>query len=398
MKTIDTFTSNSDHNAVLVLSTGSFFIGKGIGCLGKTEGELCFNTGITGYQETLTDPSYAEQLITFTFPHIGNVGTNPDDLEAKNVFCKGLIIREDITNPSNFRSHTHLNNWLITNKVIGISNIDTRALTTLIRKEGPKHACITSVEPGQKIDIKSIHSAIKNKGTLEGQELSQLVTCKKTYTWSEHSFQLGQDGYKTLKKSDLHIVAIDYGIKHNILRCLTDSGAKITVVPAATSATEILSYQPDGVFLSNGPGDPHETAKFSTPIIRELLDKHIPIFGICLGNQLLSIAAKLTTQKMTKGHRGANQPVQDLQSKKVQITSQNHGFCVSQTSVPENIEITHISLFDQSIEGIRFKDRPAFSVQFHPESSPGPHESRHLFEEFIKMIIRHKREKKHAKT
>ncbi len=385
-------------NAAIVLADGTYFVGQSIGVLGKTSGEICFNTGLTGYQETLTDPSYARQIITFTFPHIGNVGVNDEDNESKGVFCQGLVIRDSITNPSNFRAMGHFNEWLVDRKVVGISNVDTRALTRYVRDNGPQHSCIISVNEGEVLDIAGIQNEIKGTPNLRGVELTKDVTTSEDYTWNEHSFVLGQTQYKTQTDYQFKVVAVDYGIKRNILRGLVDVGFDVTVVSATATYADIMSHEPDGVFLSNGPGDPFATSEFAVDVIRELLDNRVPIFGICLGNQLLSIAANLSTVKMSKGHRGANQPVQDLFTKRVYITSQNHGFCVSKENLPDNIELTHLSLFDNSVEGIRFKDRPAFSVQFHPESSPGPHECRYLFQEFIKLIIREKRENREKRN
>jgi carbamoyl-phosphate synthase small subunit len=381
-------------NSAIVFADGMYFVGKSIGILGKTEGEICFNTGLTGYQETLTDPSYDKQIITFTFPHIGNVGTNDEDNESKRIFCQGLIIRDTITNPSSYRSLTHLNTWLIKKNVIGISNIDTRAITRYIRNHGPQHVCIISVKPEETIPIKDIQNQIKDTPNLRGLELTKEVTTTTAYTWDEHSFKLGQSSYKKQTDHQFTVVAIDYGIKTNILRQLVDVKFKVIVVPATSSYSDIIAHNPDGVFLSNGPGDPFSTAEFAVDVIRELLDHNIPLFGICLGNQLLSIAANLSTVKMANGHHGCNQPVQNLLTKKVYITSQNHGFCVSKENMPDNIELTHLSLFDDSVEGIRFKDKPAFSVQFHPESSPGPHECHYLFHDFVALIKKEKEKEK----
>ncbi len=380
------FTSHENLNAVLVLSNGDFFLGKGIGSYGKTEGELCFNTGLTGYQETLTDPSYANQMIVFTFPHIGNVGTNPEDNEANHPFCKGLVIREDITQPSNFRSTQPLNAWLKHHHLTGIACVDTRALTQSIREKGAHHSLIYFAQDGEQIDIESLWESIKSKPSLLGCELTKVVTTARSYEWNEKSFQLGQTSFAKGEAYSHTIVAMDYGIKRNILRLLVDEGFRVHVMPATASFDDIMSVAPDGVFLSNGPGDPFETAKFTTPVLRQLLDHKVPVFGICMGHQLLALSQGMETVKMHKGHRGTNQPVQHIGSKKVYITSQNHGFCVSDQPIPENVEITYRSLFDGSIEGLQFKHAPAFSVQFHPESSPGPHEARFLFSEFKAML------------
>ncbi|MSR88132.1 MAG: carbamoyl-phosphate synthase small subunit [Candidatus Margulisbacteria bacterium] len=387
---LNTYVATTEIDAVLVLSNGSFFLGKGIGVKGRTEGEICFNTGLTGYQETITDPSYAGQIITFTFPHIGNVGTNIEDNEASFVACKGIVVREAITAPSNFRSDTPLIPWMEKYNLIGISGIDTRALTRHIRTHGACHAAIVHVAIGEELVINNILDSIRDMPTLLGMELTHRVTTKSPYYWHEHAFELGQNAYRKQSNFQHTIVAIDYGIKHNILRLLVDAGFSVCVMPATASFADIMAVNPEGIFLSNGPGDPYETAKFAVPVIRQLLEHAIPVFGICLGHQLLSLAANLTTKKMHQGHRGANQPVKELSTGRVFITSQNHGFCVTQDVVPETVEITYISLFDQSVEGIRLKNKPAFSVQFHPESSPGPHDTQALFEEFKKMIITHK--------
>ena len=378
-------------NAVLVLSDGTFFLGKSVGCKGETEGELCFNTGLTGYQETLTDPSYAAQIITFTFPHIGNVGCNQHDNESRAVFCKGVVMRNDVTAPSNFRAECHLSQWLTSRGVIGICDVDTRAITTHVRLHGPQHARIVAVDAGDCLPVADIHHAIKHLPNLSGKELSLSVTTSTPYQWDSAAGLSPTSNVVTSAPPEpgYHVVAIDYGIKHNILRCLNDVGFKVTVMPATSQYNDILAVNPDGVFLSNGPGDPWETAKFAAPTIQALLENRIPLFGICLGNQLLSIAAKLATSPMQNGHRGANQPVQDLKTKKIFITSQNHGFCVMPETLPDNIELTHRSLFDGTVEGIQFKDRPAFSVQFHPESSPGPHDCRFLFHQFRDLIQQH---------
>lgn len=378
--------ASKEMNAVIALSDGTFFLGKGIGKKGTTHGEICFNTGLTGYQETLTDPSYAGQIITFTFPHIGNVGCNEEDMEAQKIFCRGLVIRQDINAGSNFRQQKHLNSWLIEQNLTGICHVDTRALTRNIRTHGARNAIIHYAEIGEKIEIAHLIEQIKDLPTLHGMELAAEVATDTTYGWNEKTFQLGQKEYATLGKGSYHVVAIDYGAKKNILRCLTDVGFDVTVVSAKATFEEIMSYHPDGIFLSNGPGDPFATAEYAVPVIKEILDHNIPLFGICLGNQLLSIASGLSTTKMYQGHRGINHPVKNLENGTVEITSQNHGFCVSKDNVPDTVEITHISLFDGTIEGIKRTDKAAFSVQYHPESSPGPHDSRYLFEKFMDMV------------
>ena len=368
--------------AVLLLEDGTVYHGKAAGKIGTTAGEICFNTSITGYQEILTDPSYANQIITFTFPHIGNVGCNESDNEAQKVFCNGLVIREDITEDSNFRSEIHFNKWLIKHKLTGICGVDTRALTRIIRTKGAGNVIIAFVENGKVLDTEKLTAKIKNLPTLDGAELCATVSTKKSYKWKSKTISMSKEKYK----HGYSAVVMDYGVKENILNCLVDHGFKITVLPATASFNDIIKHKPDGVFLSNGPGDPLATSKYAAPVIRQILEKEIPIFGICMGHQLLAIAAGLTTVKMFQGHRGANHPVKNLQNGTVEITSQNHGFCVPHKNIPKNIEVTHVSLFDNTIEGIRLKDKPAFSVQYHPESSPGPHDSRYLFKQFIELI------------
>lgn len=377
--------ANKNLDAVICFSDGNYFFGKGVGKKGNTKGEICFNTSITGYQEILTDPSYAGQIITFTFPHIGNVGCNADDNEATKVFSNGLVIREDITLDSNFRSEGNLNSWLIKNGLTGICGIDTRALTRYIRTNGAGNVIISFVEEGEELDTEKLVKEIEDLPTLNGTELCSTVSTDKPYKWEDKTIEFAKieeqkfnHGYK--------IVVMDFGVKTNILNCLASHGFDITVLPAKSSFEDIMKYNPDGVFLSNGPGDPFATSQYAAPVIRQVLEHNIPTFGICMGHQLLSISVGLSTVKMFQGHRGGNHPVQDLNSKIVEITSQNHGFCVSKENVPDNIEITHISLFDHTIEGIRLKDKPAFSVQYHPESSPGPHDSRYLFKQFIALI------------
>ncbi len=361
------------HNAtaVIILSDGSIFWGYGIGAQNSSIGELCFNTSMTGYQEIMTDPSYAGQIITFTFPHIGNVGTNEEDIESIKPAARGLIIREDITSPSNWRSNSNFNDWLIKHNIVGVSGIDTRALTRRIRDIGAPNGIIAHNQAGE-FDLDALHAQAKNWHGLEGADLAKDVTCDKPYKWNN--------------KGSYHVVAVDFGAKLNILRCLAASGCAVTVVPASTSATDIIALNPDGVFLSNGPGDPSATGTYAVPMAQELLNQNMPIFGICLGHQILSLALGCKTKKMHLGHRGANHPVQDLETKKVEITSQNHGFEVISDNLPDNIEQTHISLFDGSNEGIAVKNKPVFSVQYHPEASPGPQDSHYLFDRFIDNI------------
>ena len=378
--------ANQNTNAILVFPDGTYYLGKSIGVRGWTDGEICFNTGMTGYQETLTDPSYAGQIITFSFPHIGNVGINNEDNESTGVFAKGLIVREKITSASNFRANKDFDTWLRNRNIVGICGVDTRSIVRKIRKDGAVRVAILSVKPGEFLDANYAINRVKNKSNLSGRDLAISVTTNREYDWNEHTFSLGQTMYKKQSEYNYTVVVIDYGVKYNILRNLVDVGFKVIVVPADSTYEDIKKHNPDGVFLSNGPGDPEATSYYTIPIIKKLLEEKMPIFGICLGNQLLAIAGGLKTEKMHQGHRGANQPVQDNRSKKVFITSQNHGFCVAEDNVPENIEITKSSLFDGSVEGIRFKDRPAFSVQYHPESSPGPHDCKYLFQDFADMI------------
>jgi carbamoyl-phosphate synthase small subunit len=371
--------------AALVLADGKVFFGQGIGKIGTTFGEICFNTGLTGYQEVLTDLSYAGQIITFTFPHIGNVGANFEDVESTNPVARGLVIRENITNPSNFRSDSHLNKWLEKNKITGICGIDTRALTKYIRTKGAQNASICFFEKKADLNLKSLQIQVADYPSLKGMELAEGVSCKKSYERAETKWKLGK-GHGTLSGGKYKVVAIDYGAKLNILRCLSDLSCDVTIVPATATADEILALNPDGIFLSNGPGDPAATGKFAVPEIQKLMESGKPIFGICLGHQLLALAMGCTTTKMHQGHRGSNHPVQDLDTRKVEITSQNHGFVVSKSALPEDVEITHLSLFDDTVEGIKSKSKPVFSVQYHPESSPGPHDSHYLFDRFIKLM------------
>src|SRR3984885_11121874 len=387
---------------VLVLNDGAVFWGQGLGASGAAVGEVCFNTSITGYQEILTDPSYAGQIITFTFPHIGNVGANAEDLESRKPAARGLILRASISEPSNWRAKETLGSWLKKNNLIGLSGLDTRALTIRIRDGGAPNGVIAHAPDG-KFDLDALHKQAREWPGLEGMDLAKEVSCAAPYEWKE-----GVSGYKGIGNGEkcphpsslvlgslpFHVVAIDYGAKQNILRCLVSAGCKVTVVPATASADEISRLKPDGVFLSNGPGDPAATGIYAVPVIKAIMERGIPLFGICLGHQLLALALGGKTAKMKRGHRGANQPVKDLQTGKVEITSQNHGFEVLAETLPSSAEVTHISLFDGSNEGLRLKDRPAFSVQYHPEASPGPHDSHYLFQRFIDMIEGHKNSRK----
>ncbi len=369
---------------VLVLACGTVMWGRGIGAAGTTVGEVCFNTSMTGYQEILTDPSYAGQIITFTFPHIGNVGTNAEDIETINPAARGLIIRTDITQPSNWRSTRHLNDWLVGHGLVGLSGLDTRSLTRRIRDGGAPTGVIHHAPDGR-FDLPALLAQAKAWPGLAGMDLAKDVTCRQTQDWTETQWRLGK-GYGTLETPRFHVVAMDFGAKRNILRCLAGLGCRVTVVPATASAEDVLRHRPDGVFLSNGPGDPAATGIYAVPTIRALVDSGLPLFGICLGHQMLALALGGRTEKMARGHRGANHPVKDLATGKVEITSQNHGFVVLPESLPANVEVSHISLFDGSNEGIRLRDRPVFSVQYHPEASPGPQDAHYLFERFTGLM------------
>lgn len=370
--------------AVLVLADGTLFWGQGIGAAGLTVGEICFNTSMTGYQESLTDPSFAGQIITFTFPHIGNVGANAEDIETVNIAARGLVLACPITNSSNWRAAQHFDAWLKNRNLIGIAHVDTRRLTRRIRDGGAPNGVVAH-QPDGKFDLPQLIARAKAWPGLEGMDLAQDVTCRQTYKWTETCWDLNQ-GYGQLKSPKYRVVAVDYGIKRNILRCLASAGCDVTVVPATATAADILHHKPDGIFLSNGPGDPAATGIYAVPTIKALIESGTPIFGICLGHQMLALALGGKTSKMPKGHRGANHPVKDLRTGKVEITSQNHGFEVVATSLPPNTEITHVSLFDGTNEGMRLKDRPVFSVQYHPEASPGPQDSHYLFDRFVEMM------------
>jgi carbamoyl-phosphate synthase small subunit len=376
--------------ACLLLADGTKFFGESIGADTIGIGEICFNTGMTGYQETLTDPSFAGQIITFTFPHIGNVGCNDDDIENPKPYASGLVVRERPTEPSNFRSSTSLDAWLKKSDLPGICGVDTRAITRHIRKAGAQNAAITSIARMEEAARK-----LKSAPDMTGLDLAKDVTTQKSYDWTKPLWQLAP-GRPSQATPGCHVVAIDYGAKHNILRNLTERGCKVTVVPASTPAKDILKLNPDGIFLSNGPGDPAATGSYALPIIKELIASGLPIFGICLGHQLLGLALGGRTEKMKQGHRGANHPVKDLKSGKVIITSQNHGFVVSKDNLPLDVEITHVSLFDGTIQGLAHKTKPIFCVQGHPEASPGPHDSGYLFDKFAEAIKSHKKKKSAA--
>ena len=355
---------------------------------------MCFNTSLTGYQEIISDPSYAGQIINFTFPHIGNVGTNHEDHESDKIWTRGVIFNSEITNPSNYRSFLHLDNWLKKNKIIGITGLDTRNLTNFIRDKGAPKGTICYSNKG-KFSIKKLTNTTIKWSGLKNLDLAKVVSTRKNYIWKGLKTWKKETGFEKNKKSSLHVVAIDYGIKKNILRYFSNFNCKVTVVPCKTSAEKILSLKPDGIFLSNGPGDPAATGKYAINIIKDLIKKNLPIFGICLGHQILALALGGKTKKMQLGHRGANHPVKNLIHDYVEITSQNHGFEVVKETLPKNIEVTHKSLFDGSIEGIRLKNKPVFSVQYHPESNPGPQDSVYLFQEFIHNIKRNAKKKRH---
>jgi carbamoyl-phosphate synthase small subunit len=370
--------------AALVLGDGSVFWGLGFGAHGTTApSELCFNTGMTGYQETLTDPSYAGQIITFTFPHIGNAGTNAEDEEATRIFARGLVTKEDFTPPSNYRATANLGAWLKEKGIPGISGVDTRALTLRIRDLGAPNAVLAYPEDG-KFDLPALVRLAAGWNGLEGMDLAKDVTCAEAYNWSGGTW--GWENGFAAPNGGKRVVAVDYGAKRNILRSLATAGCDVTVVPATYTAEQILALSPEGVFLSNGPGDPAATASYAVPAIQGIMQAGVPIFGICLGHQLLATALGGKTYKLDRGHRGANQPVKDLTTGKVEITSQNHGFAVDEKSLPEGVEVTHVSLFDGSNEGIACKDKRVFSVQYHPEASPGPSDSAYLFKRFVELM------------
>lgn len=366
--------------ACLVLADGTVFYGKGFGATGQTVSELCFNTAMTGYQEIMTDPSYAGQVVTFTFPHIGNTGITVEDDETADPVAAGMIVKWDPTEPANWRMEQNLTTWLSARGRIGMGGVDTRRLTRAIRKQGAPHVCLAH-DPEGNFDIEAMLKEAREWQGLEGLDLAREVTCAQSYRWDEMRWSW-PEGYSTRTGAGPKVVAIDYGAKRNILRCLANAGCDVIVMPASTSAEAILVQNPDGVFLSNGPGDPAATGEYAVPMIRTILEKDLPIFGICLGHQMLALALGAKTVKMNHGHHGANHPVKDVETSKVEITSMNHGFTVDSQTLPDNVLETHVSLFDGSNCGIRVKDRPIFSVQHHPEASPGPHDSYYLFERF----------------
>jgi len=371
---------------VLVLADGSLIWGRGFGAEGEAVGEVCFNTALTGYQEVMTDPSYAGQIITFTFPHIGNVGANPEDIEAINPHALGCIVREDVTAPSNFRSTQRFDAWLRNNGRIGLAGVDTRALTRAIRIGGAPNGVIAHSASGE-FDVDALIAKARAWPGLEGMDLAKQVSSTQSYQWDDGLWTLGE-GYAThsANPEGPHVVAIDFGLKRNILRNLIAAGARVTVVPATASFDEVMAHKPDGVFLSNGPGDPAATGEYAVPVIRKLLEIGKPLFGICLGHQMLGLAVGAKTYKMHQGHRGANHPVKRTDDGRVEITSMNHGFAVDAATLPGNARATHVSLFDGSLAGLELVDKPAFSVQYHPEASPGPQDSHYLFEKFVRAL------------
>ena len=385
---------NSEINTgILVLENKKIFKGIGIGYQGEATGEVCFNTSLTGYQEIMSDPSYAEQIINFTFPHIGNVGTNREDYESDKIWTKGVIFNSEITSPSNYRSFQHLDAWLKKNRIVGITGLDTRSLTNLIRDKGAPKGTIAHSKNG-KFNISKLTNSTMRWNGLKNLDLAEKVTTSKNYTWKGLKTWKKGIGFKKNHKISFHVVAIDYGIKKNILRYFSDFNCKVTVVSCKTSAEKILALKPNGIFLSNGPGDPAATGKYAIKIIKDLIKKNLPLFGICLGHQILALALGGKTKKMKLGHRGANHPVKNLINDNVEITSQNHGFEVVKENLPKSIEVTHVSLFDYSIEGIKLKNKPVFSVQYHPESNPGPQDSVYLFQEFINNMKKNAKKKR----
>jgi len=381
------------NTGILVLENKRIFNGIGIGYQGEATGEVCFNTSLTGYQEIISDPSYSDQIINFTFPHIGNVGTNKEDYESDKIWTKGVIFNSEITSPSNYRSFLDLDKWLKKNKIVGITGLDTRSLTNFIRDKGAPKGTIAYSKTGKFNIYKLTNTTIKWSG-LKNLDLAEKVSTKKNYVWKGLKTWKKETGYKKNDKISFHVVAIDYGIKKNILRYFSEFNCKVTVVSCKTPSQKILSLKPNGIFLSNGPGDPAATGKYAIQIIKDLIKKNLPIFGICLGHQILALTLGAQTKKMKLGHRGANHPVKNLINNNVEITSQNHGFEIVKSSLPKNIQVTHKSLFDNCIEGIRLKNKPIFSVQYHPESNPGPQDSVYLFKEFINNMKKNAKKKR----
>jgi carbamoyl-phosphate synthase small subunit len=371
---------SSRPTACLALADGTVFYGRGFGATGQTVAELCFNTAMTGYQEIMTDPSYAGQVVTFTFPHIGNVGVTPEDDETADPVAAGMVVKWDPTAPSNWRAAGTLTDWLARRGRIAIGGVDTRRLTRAIRQQGAPHVALAH-DPEGNFDIAALVEAARAFPGLEGRDLARDVTCAQSYRWDEMRWRW-PEGYRPQEEARHRVVAVDYGAKRNILRCLASAGCEVTVLPATATAEEVLAHDPDGVFLSNGPGDPAATGDYAVPMIREVLSRDLPVFGICLGHQMLALALGARTVKMNHGHHGANHPVKDLETGKVEITSMNHGFAVDGQTLPEGVAETHVSLFDGSNCGIRVAGRPVYSVQYHPEASPGPQDSYYLFERF----------------
>jgi carbamoyl-phosphate synthase small subunit len=374
-----------DCNAALVLADGTVFWGQGIGAAGRAVGEVCFNTAITGYQEILTDPSYAGQIINFTFPHIGNVGANREDIESLTPAARGLVVRSRVTEPANYRAEQSLDSWLKSHGIVGLSGVDTRRLTRHIRDLGAPNGVI-AYQPDGYLDTAAMREEALAWPGLEGMDLAREVTCRQSYEWRETVWRR-ESGYGSQGAPRFHVVAVDYGAKRNILRMLASHGCRITIVPATASSEDILRHLPDGIFLSNGPGDPAATGEYAVPVLRDLIASGKPIFGICLGHQMLALALGGRTRKMDKGHRGANHPVRDALTGRVEITSQNHGFVVDPDSLPAGTAPTHLSLFDNTNEGLRVEGMPIFSVQHHPEASPGPQDSHHLFARFVEAMV-----------
>ena len=389
-------TSNFSNlrSAILVLENKSIFKGIGIGYQGEATGEVCFNTSLTGYQEIISDPSYAGQIINFTFPHIGNVGTNNEDIESDKIWTRGVIFNSEITSPSNYRSLQNLDNWLKKNKIVGITGLDTRNLTNFIRDKGAPKGTIANFKDGKFNISKLIKKSINWPG-LKGMDLAKEVTTPKTYTWKGLKTWKKIKGFEKNKKRKFKIVAIDFGIKKNILRYFSNYDCEVKVVSCKKKSDEIFKLKPHGVFLSNGPGDPAATGKYAIDVVKNLIQSGLPLFGICLGHQILALALNAKTRKMKLGHRGANHPVKNLITNKVEITSQNHGFEVVKESLKKNTEITHLSLFDNSIEGIRLKNKPVFSVQYHPEANPGPQDSKYLFSHFMEDVKKYAKKKRY---
>jgi carbamoyl-phosphate synthase small subunit len=374
--------------ALLALADGTIFRGTAIGALGSTVGEVVFNTAMTGYQEILTDPSYAGQIITLTYPHIGNVGVNPEDFESEGIFAAGLVIRDLPQVASSWRSTQDLASWLRERNIVAIADIDTRKLTRILREKGAQNGCILAADSVSETDVASAIAKATAAPSMAGLDLARVVSCSERYDWSEGTWRLGE-GYRTPGIAKFHVVAYDYGVKQNILRILAERGCRLTIVPAQTSARDALALMPDGIFLSNGPGDP-EPCDYAIAAIREIVDGGMPTFGICLGHQLLGLASGARTLKMKFGHHGANHPVLDKDTGQVLITSQNHGFAVDPATLPANVRVTHVSLFDGSLQGMARTDHPAFSFQGHPEASPGPHDVGYLFDRFLHMMEKHK--------